>query len=129
AERALLDEGAGQDARRALAAAEGVERPGGEGGRVEVLEDLGDDGQVTPGLGAQVGDVGGTPQQHVVGDGHAGRDGRALGDEGDAPGQLAARQATRRDVADADLAAGRYQPGDGPQQGGLARPVGADQAE
>ena len=62
----------------------------------------------------------------MIRDPHAGVDRRVLGDEAD-PGQLR-RTDGRRLAEDADRAAGGGElPGGQPQQGGLARAVGADE--
>jgi hypothetical protein len=64
----------------------------------------------------------------VLLDGEAGEDAPPLGDQGDAEAEPpVGRHAVQRPAVEGDRPGGAgHEPGDGPQQGRLARPVGAD---
>ena len=91
-DRRLLGQGPGEDEALQLPARQRRESTLGHGGQVEGVEQLPAHAAVLGGLEAEVPDVRGPTEQHVVAHGHVGRQLGLLGHIGDEPGQALGRQ-------------------------------------
>ena len=122
-------EGAGDDESLAFATGELSEASVGELSEVEAVDDVVDHGAVVAGGGAEVADVGGASEQHVVAAGHVVGEDRVLGDVGDEGGASGAAAQSERGAVDEDVAAVSVEADGGAQQRRFSGAVRADEAE
>ncbi len=125
----LRGQRAGQHHALALAAGQGGQPPPGEPRHVQPPGGLGGGLAVAAGRAAEVAQVRGAAEQHVLLDGHVRRQHRRLRQVRDQPGAAAAAHAAKVGAVEQHGAAVPHQPGHRAQQGGLARPVRPDQGE
>jgi hypothetical protein len=125
----LLGERASQHDALAFAAGQTGQPAAGEPVDPEPLGGPGGRRPVGPARAAQVAKVRGAAEQHVIRHRHVGRQHRFLRHVGDQPGPVASAQRSGAGPVETHLAAMRHQPGDGAEQGCLARAVRPDQGE
>ena len=127
--RGVLGQGPGQHRPLQLAAGQGAERAPGHRGQVHPVEQPGADLPVGLRLGAQVADVRGPAQQHVVQGGHVRGQLRELGDVRDETGQGAPAHPGGRLPADGYRPLMPHESRGGAKERRLAGPVAANDAQ
>ena len=127
-DRGLLGQGPGQHGPLALPARQGPQLSFGQRAQVEPVEHLARHRQVAGAVAGEDAPVGGAAQQDVVDHRHPRGDDRGLGHVGQRPGP-GGGAAVGGQARHPDGAGGGRRAQNRSQQGGLARPVGADHVQ
>ena len=127
--RSVLGQGPGQHGPLQLAAGQGAEPAAGHRAQFHPVQQPGADIPVGLRLGAQVADVRGPAQQHVVHGGHVRGQFGQLGDVCDEPGQCTPAHPGGRLPADRDRPLMPHESRGGTQESRLAGSVAADDAQ